>query len=198
MRKFTDFKVIFRIPESQITEHDAQIADAQIADDIKGIYKNRRGVCKIAFCLCHHPLTKKLNEQKEYRSALNGEIEIAQLNTQIDKLIAKIAELDAQIAEHVSRIAEFLNSIFNLNNKINQQKEQIDTLIIRIHQQNDEIDNLNARIANQTSIADEKNQRLERCMHYSSEEIDKLHNIVHSLIAVSSIFLGIIVYLSYK
>ena len=107
------------------------------------------------------------------------------------------ADLRAQIAERDAQIAK-------LNAKNAQQRDQINTLIVIIHQQNDEIDDrgnnirqlnfCNFTIENLT----EKNQRLERCIHYTSEEIDKLHNIVHFLIILSSIFLGIIAYLSYK
>ena len=201
MSAFSNTAIIFRPPKVEGDEHSAQIAE------FKAKYTNKE-LCKSVYCCsedfdemnfcqncdhlelcsCHHPLAEKLDEQKEYRSALNVEN----------------AQQRANIAEHVSRIADFIAEIVNLNNKINRQKDEIKNLTGIIHQQNDEIDErsnnirqlnfCNFTIENLT----EKNQRLERCINYASEKIDKLHYIVHSLIAVSSIFLGIIVFLWLK
>jgi hypothetical protein len=188
--------------KAQIADFKAQIAerDAQIVD-IRDRYINEECICKNTYCcsdnfdgmdlcqicdhlrdcLCHHLFKKKLDVQKQYR--LNFNCEIAQLN-------AKIAELNAKNAE--------------LNAKNAQQRDQINTLVVIIHQQNDEIDNrgdnirqlnfYNFTIENLT----EKNQSLILLATMSSKEIDRLHNIIHILIIIISIFSGIIVYLSYK
>jgi phage shock protein A len=158
---------------------------------------------------------------------LNAQIDklitnIAELNAEGD---TQIADLNAQIAGHVIQIAEFISSIVKLNStitqqrakiaelnaknaelnaKIAQQRDQIDPLIVIINQQNDKIDDRDNNIrqlnfANFTiKELNEKNQSLMLMATVYSKEFDKLNNIVHFLIILISIFLGIIVYLSYK
>lgn len=96
--------------------------------------------------------------------------------------------------------------------QLNEQKKYRLELNVEIAQLNAQIDKLrnaenahlnaeNTRISKlKESIsitANDDKKRLERCVDYASKEIDKLHNIVHFLIIVSSVFLGIIVYLTF-